>query len=174
MRVARERDRVVAELAADLHDGPLQILIGLQLLREARASPGAVVTSTDLKELAGHLNEAAGSLRRLITERDAAASMGRNLGESMQRVSPEASRHLGFVPETRFDAAVIELSDPSSVRAAAFIVYELPANVARHAHATRVMIAAQLCEGLLLITVTDDDCGVSAGLGSAGITNLNG
>ncbi|MGD9696709.1 MAG: histidine kinase [Thermoleophilia bacterium] len=154
---AQENER--RRVAEDLHDGPVQDLVGLGLMLDA--------LSTDLRpsteEIAGEVDRAAAAAR------DAVRTLRRAIGD----LHPVALEEMGFQAATRalvrrlewqgvdveLDLAAADgLSDMH--RTVAFrIVQEAVANIARHAEPSRVSIRARREGGRVVLDVADDGRG---------------
>jgi len=155
--LAQETER--RRVAEDLHDGPVQELVGVGLLLDALSadldgtSPGVVA---DVNRAAAAAREAVRALRRAISD-----------------LHPMSLEELGFAAAVRslveriewrgarvlIDVAAVDgLSDTH--RTLAFrIVQEAVANIVRHAEPQLVTITATEAEGAVTITIHDDGQG---------------
>lgn len=155
--LAQEQER--RRVAEDLHDGPVQQLVGLGLTLDAL---GAELRGRDP-------GAAAGVARAAAAARDSVKALRRAIFD----LHPMALEELGFAAATRalvqrlewrgarvsLDlAAADELSETH--RTVAFrIVQEAIANVVRHAEPTRVAITARADDDRIVIEVADDGRG---------------
>lgn len=154
----QERQRV----AEDLHDGPVQELVGLSLMLDALAR--------DLRRPLEAGDDAARSAERAAgSARDAV----RSLRQAILDLHPMALQELGLTAATRavvqrlaWQGVTVDLdlaaadTLPSTHRTVAFrVLQEAVANAVRHADPRRVAIVAQRDEHRVLIEVTDDGRG---------------
>jgi len=146
-------------IAEEIHDGPVQALVGLGLMLEAvRAElgrPGAQ-TARDLERAAQAARAAVGSLR-----------------EAISNLHPTALEELGFAAGTRsiarglvergldveLDVAVADLLPPVSRTVAFRIVQEALTNIGKHADASLVRVTARRVDGEVQLSVCDDGRG---------------
>jgi two-component system, NarL family, sensor kinase len=159
--LAQEQER--RRVAEELHDGPVQELVGLGLTLDALSAElraGAPEAADRVARAASSARESVKALRRAIFD-----------------LHPMALEELGFAAATRalvqrlewrgarvsLDlAAADELSETH--RTLAFrIVQEAIANVVRHAEPTRVAITARVEGERTVIDVTDDGRGFDPG-----------
>jgi two-component system sensor histidine kinase UhpB len=164
-----ERGRLSGRLLDDTGQALAALLLQLRLFRDAAAAPGAEP---------GALGRQAGALAELARE----ALDGVRL--LAQELRPRLLDDLGLVAAVedltrawaarggtpaRVHAAVppdARLATPVAV-AAYRMVQEALANVAAHAHATRVDVTLRLAGGALEVEVADDGRGMPAGGGEA-------
>jgi signal transduction histidine kinase len=155
--LAQEHER--RRVAEDLHDGPVQELVGLGLMLDALAS-----------DLEGESPAASGEVSRAAASaRDSVRALRRAIFD----LHPMALEELGFAAATRalvqrlewrgieveLDLRAAEGLSETHRTVAFRIVQEAIANVLRHADPRRVDIAAAREEGNLVITVADDGRG---------------
>jgi signal transduction histidine kinase len=154
---AQEEER--RRVAEDIHDGPVQELVGVSLLLDA--------LSADLH----------GSAPQLGAEADRAAALARDTLRGLRRaifdLHPVALQDLGFAAATRtlvqrlewqgVDVSVeVGAADllPPALRTVAFrTCQEAIANVLRHAEPRAVRIGAHRAGGRVVLEVTDDGRG---------------
>lgn len=157
--IAAGGDEARRRFASALHDDSLQLLTGAELqLERIRTGAGANHQSVELEQLRLTLRKVEDSLRRLLTN-----------------VSPEPLQLPGDL-----NAAISERLEALRIRAGiephidARIPHEIPqaiqaivlknisealTNVEKHAHATRVMVVAEMIDGGLRVEVADDGAG---------------
>jgi len=165
--LAQEQER--RRIAEDLHDGPVQELVGVGLLLDAlagdlaSASPAAV---EDVARAAAAARESVRGLRRAIAD-----------------LHPLLLEQLGFAAAVRSSLERLEWSGvqvdldvasadglPETERTVAFrIVQEAIANVARHAGATSVAVRARAQGAAVVIEVIDDGRGFDPSAPRAGV-----
>ncbi len=165
--LAQESER--RRVAEDLHDGPVQELVGVGLMLDALAgelqggSPGVVA---DVNRAAAAAREAVRALRRAISD-----------------LHPMSLEELGFAAAVRslverleWRGARVELDLAAADRLSethrtlAFrIVQEAVANIVRHADPRTVTITATESEGVVSIEVRDDGRGFDPEDGRPGV-----
>jgi signal transduction histidine kinase len=174
--VRASRARIVAagleerqRLERDLHDGAQQQLVTLAIaLREARSRVDA---ATD-PELARSLGDAAERAMSAVVE----------LRELARGIHPPVLTEAGLTAAldslaaraplpVAVDAPLPEGLAPAVAATAYFVVAEALTNVAKHAHAHRAHVRAEIVDGRLRIEVDDDGVG---GADIAGGTGLRG
>lgn len=158
--LAQEQER--KRVAENLHDGPVQQLVGLGLTLDALAA--------ELRDVAPSASELAG--RAATAARDSVKALRRAIFD----LHPVALEELGFAAATRalvqrleWRGARVSLdltaADGLSAtnRTVAFrIVQEAIANVVRHAEPTAVSIVARAQADSIVIEVVDDGRGFDA------------
>ncbi|MGD9570522.1 MAG: ATP-binding protein [Thermoleophilia bacterium] len=165
--LAQEQER--RRIAEDLHDGPVQELVGVGLLLDALAADigaGSPEGAGDVERAAGAAREAVRGLRRAIAD-----------------LHPLVLEQLGFAAAVRalcerleWSGARVEVDvDPAESlsetrRTAVFrIVQEAVTNIARHAAAERVLVRAHEEGGSLVVEVSDDGRGFDPAAPRAGV-----
>jgi signal transduction histidine kinase len=166
-RIVEAGDAERRRLERDLHDGAQQRLLGIRLaLRLARGQVGGAGEVEQLlveaeEELDGTLDE----LRALARGIHPAVLTDEGLTPALETLARRASLpvRIEALPRERL---------PAPVEAAAyFVASEALANVAKHAHASRVTIDMHRDEACLVIDIADDGIGGadSAGGGLVGL-----
>lgn len=169
---AQEAER--RRIERDLHDGIQQDLVALigEVGRARTRLDGAgPVAAPLLDELQVELTRVLRELRELahgihpqvLTDRGLLAAI-----EARARRSP-------IDVEVRVAATLRTTRFPEEVEGALyFTVCEALANILKHAHARRAGIRLDQRDGVLVVDVTDDGCGIEAGDGAAGtgLSNL--
>ncbi|WP_217914294.1 sensor histidine kinase [Miltoncostaea marina] len=157
---AQEEER--RRIAQELHDGPVQELVGLGLLLDALAAevggalPGA---AADAEAAAAAAREAVRGLRRAIADIHPLSLAEQGL-EGAVRAQCRRLEALGV--EVTVDLAAAGRLEPLAQTAAFRIVQEALANVARHAGAGTVAITARARGGAVELEVRDDGRGFDA------------
>jgi signal transduction histidine kinase len=160
--VRASRARIVAagdaerrRLERDLHDGAQQQLLTLGLaLQLARAELGHDTAQADelLAEAERELQEALLELRELARGIHPATLTDGGLASALHTLAARAPVPVSmFVDEHRLSTA--------TETAAYFVVSEALANVAKHAHASRVFVGVEVRNGQAVVTVEDDGAG---------------
>ncbi|MBM3748878.1 MAG: hypothetical protein FJW34_24175 [Acidobacteria bacterium] len=148
-------------IAADLHDGPLQSVIGLEMrLAAARAlterDPRAALK--ELEALAGLAATVATELRAFQRTLDPPPVEITDLGALAQRLAEDFAAGAGL--EVRFQGPGAPLTAaPETCLETAQILREALANVRKHACAKRVGIALRRLAGEVEMSIDDDGRG---------------
>lgn len=171
------RDRLVAiraeeraRVQRDLHDGLGPVLGGIGLrteaarnLVQARAEPDRVTAQLDA--IGREAEHAVAEVRRLIKELRPTPLEEAGLADALASVLPEIAGDLAC----EVDLDLAGHLDSRTEVAAYRIAVEAVRNAARHANATRVTIEARIEEDRVLLTVTDDGCGLGGSVPGVGI-----
>jgi signal transduction histidine kinase len=156
---ARLLETGVAErrrLERDLHDGAQQRLVALSLdlrLAQARLHADPDRAGELLTHAQEELRLALAELRELARGIHPAVLSDRGLDAALQALAARSP-----VPVMLEPVAAGRLPEPVEA-AVYFVVAEALANVARHAHATRVSVRIDQAEGRALVEVADDGIG---------------
>jgi len=168
----QDRDRI----ARDLHDLAIQRLFAagmtLQSTQRFVDHPEAVArlsrTVDDLDETIKIIRSTIFGLRT----HGGGAKEAAGLRARVSQVVSEAATSLGFSPALRIEG-LVDTDVPGDVADHALAVLgEALSNVVRHSGARSVDVHLRCAEGELTLTVTDDGCGVPAGVGRSGLKNL--
>ena len=157
-----ERNRI----AADLHDGPLQVLSAAwmklgSLERSVGAGPEAEAQRDEIRSVAKLLADANTDLRDLLGRLStlpvgASTDAFRDeLGDLAERVAERSGLEVRVVCEFERDLALADTVLSSMYR----IIGEALSNAERHAGAATASVAVELFDEALVATVTDDGCG---------------
>jgi signal transduction histidine kinase len=194
-QLLRSREEERGRLARELHDGPIQALVGLNIqlgLLAGQSSPPLLHSSSlELRERGRMPPEAAGGgevtdalaamrgeVRGLLAElRQVCAELRPpmldtlGLGAALRGLAEEWSAGCGVATRLDLlpDASLRPLSGEVAVNLYR-IVQEALANVARHAGASLVAIRLAWEGARLLLTVQDDGCGFSVPAALADLT----
>jgi PAS domain S-box-containing protein len=155
---AEERRRIVR----DLHDGAQQRLVqALMRIDEARRQ----APSPALDAAAEETRRAVRDLRDLAAGIHPAVLTDHGLAAALEDLTADTALPV--------DLDVAEERHPADVEAAAyFVVSEALTNVAKHAGASAVSVAAERENGRLIVTVADDGRGGADPLGGSGLHGL--
>ena len=163
LNLLEDRDRI----ARDLHDTVIQRLFAIGLGVQGVAS---TVERADLAErldrVVDDLDATIRTIRATIFDLEEALDH-RDLWELVVEVATEIVPLLGFEPDLDLAGGVDAAGNPSLVPDVLAVVREALTNVAKHAHATRVVVSARAGRTLEL-TVTDDGTGIVPGAGGGG------
>jgi signal transduction histidine kinase len=157
--LSREEER--ARLARELHDGPIQELVGLNIelgLLFSVEEKGPLQQA--LGEIRAQVQGLLGGLRQVCTDLRPPMLDTLGLGAALQVLGEEWGRSNQW--EVRFnlptDGGLRCLAEPVAVNLYR-IAQESLSNTARHAHASRVNIDLQRENGWLVLSITDNGCG---------------
>ena len=152
---AQEAERI--GIARDLHDEVGQLLTGvlLQLDSIAVAAPDH---REDLNEAKSAVRLALDEVRRISSELRPEMLEHLGLVSALTELTSTFDRVSGVRVERRFEQALPRLA-PDSELAVYRIAQESLTNVARHAHATRVVISLEGGTDSVVLRVTDDGRG---------------
>lgn len=166
LELLEDRDRI----ARDMHDHVIQRLFatGLSLQSAARLAQHPTVRAR-LDEAVDALDEAIKDIRRTIFElhRYRATSQ---LAAEITTLVRSSSESLGFMPELTITGPLDQLPNDLQADVGA-VVRESLANVARHAHATRVTVQVSSDEAVC-VSVSDDGVGTPSDIARSGLDNL--
>jgi signal transduction histidine kinase len=154
---AEEEER--RRIAADVHDGPVQLLVvasmQLQVLGKTLAADVAPEVVDRVDSVVGTLNDAIGGMRSLIFELRPLALDHEGLGPAL--------RQLGSRLEPETECRVIDRLEgepPGETRTIMYrIAREALANIRKHAHAQHVEILLEQDDAGYVIRIHDDGVG---------------
>jgi signal transduction histidine kinase len=161
--VASGGDEARRRFAGALHDDSLQLLTAAELqLERIRNDAAEGRQRVQLDQLAGTIKKVEDSLRRLLTTvSPAAQGLTVGLKEAIRDRVAGMRVYTGIEPEID-----LSLPDdlPDELESIVFKnVAEALTNVEKHAHATRVRVAASALDGGLVVEVSDDGTGFVVG-----------
>ncbi|WP_336491587.1 PAS domain-containing sensor histidine kinase [Methylobacterium nigriterrae] len=171
---AREEER--ARIARELHDELGQTLTAMKLdlvwLRERLPAEPATGVAR-LNRLISIADQAVVDLRRIATELRPIILDELGLHCAIEWLAQSATEHGALPVQLVFDRNDCTY-DPDVSTAAFRIVQEALTNVVRHSRATSARIAVRHLDGLLLIEVSDDGCGINSSAGAGDRLGLAG
>jgi signal transduction histidine kinase len=165
-RIVAAADEARRRIERDLHDGIQQRLIALTFRARAMTRRPAAELPAIAEELSEGLKEASAELREIARGIHPTILTEAGLGPALRALARRSDIPVDV--DVRLDRRL-----PESVEAAAYyIASEALTNVAKHAHATVVQLAAAHDDDVLTLEVRDDGVGgVDPGQGS-GILGL--
>lgn len=168
LAVLEDRDRI----ARDLHDHVIQRLFaaGLSVQSVAAVSEGEV--SDKLTHVVEDVDATIRQIRTSIFQLRTAEAPARGLRSTVLEVVSSVSGSLGFEPEVRFSGPLDTSVDLAVVDEVDAVVREAVTNVARHAHATSVVVELSVSAGVLTVEVTDNGKGWDRPERRSGLENL--
>jgi signal transduction histidine kinase len=168
-RIVEAGDLERRRLERDLHDGAQQRLLGIGLalqLAQAQLGPEANGVAGLLAEADGELRAALDELRELARGIHPAVLTEQGLGPALQTLA-ERSRvpvHIDAAPAARLPAA--------TEAAVYFLVSEALANVAKHAHASRIDLRVARSGDTVSVELADDGIGGADPARGSGLRGL--
>jgi signal transduction histidine kinase len=164
--ILEDRDRI----ARDMHDHVIQRLFatGLSLQSTSRLAEHPTVQAR-LDEAVDNLDAAIKDVRLTIFALHRAKPT-RELREEIAELVRVSTESLGFAPILTIDGPLSSLTAELEADLVA-VVREGLANVARHAHASRVSVRLTI-HGTIRIEVADDGFGISQAAVHSGLANL--
>ena len=177
-KLLRSREAERSRLARDLHDGPIQSLVGMNIqlgmlmpANDPHRDGSALAEA--LTGLRGEVRGLLGELRQVCTELRPPMLDTLGLGAALRVLAEDWSAHFGIGVQLSLphDAALRALPEEVAVNLYR-VVQEALANVARHAGARHVALCLTWdpSSGRLDLTVQDDGCGFTP----AAIEDLTG
>ncbi|MEO6124416.1 MAG: histidine kinase [Ilumatobacteraceae bacterium] len=167
-RLVNVADEERRRLERDLHDGAQQRLISI----------GLTMRHAQHQLCAGDHDEASRTLDGAVVEIAGAVDELRELAHGLRPSSLDAGlssalRELGRrAPLPVSITTTAERFVPDAETTAYFVAIEALTNAVKHAHATRVVVCADQCDGALVVRVTDDGIGGAAPRGGAGLSGM--
>jgi signal transduction histidine kinase len=163
-QLLRSREQERARLSRDLHDGPIQELVGLNLqlgLLISQMGPDSY-TTPPLKTMRTEINNLLHDMRRICTELRPQMLDALGLAAAVQALAEEWSvQHHVPVSLHLTDHPLTTLPDEVAVNLYR-IVQEALSNIARHARAQQVSIHLLGTDTHLHLKIVDDGCGFTA------------
>ncbi|MBL8045501.1 MAG: hypothetical protein JNL09_03115 [Anaerolineales bacterium] len=158
--LATERDRI----ARKLHDGAIQTVYTAGLLVESAhklsaATPDSLVTQR-LEKAVVVLNDAISDLRRNLKELHAVPS-DKPLAAALSALARDPRFSSLMTITLELDLPADESLSPMRIDHVLAIVHEAFSNVARHAHATQVVLSARRVDEQLCLTLHDNGQGLN-------------
>ena len=169
--VLEDRERI----ARDLHDTVIQRLFatGMALQAVARLAIKPEVIER-INQCVDDLDTTIRDIRSTIFALEATPREAeRGLRSSILALTGEAAPALGFEPQVRFSGAIDALVSEGVADHLVASLREALTNVARHAHATQVIVTVEVDDYTICMRVLDDGVGVPAdGHRGWGLRNL--
>ena len=162
-QLLRSREEERARLARELHDGPIQSLVGLNVQVGLLLTPAQVADSPPQEELAAMRAEVRGllnELRQVCAELRPPMLDTMGLAAALRALAEEWSTQNGikFTIDVPSDTSLRALPDEVTINLFR-VAQEAIANVARHPQAQRVTIRLTWEQPHLALTVQDDGRG---------------
>jgi signal transduction histidine kinase len=145
-RLLRSREAERARLARDLHDGPLQVLVGLNLqtgLLLSQWGTSASPVTTALQEIRGEVQGLLTDLRQVCAELRPPMLDTLGLGAALRALTEDWSAQNGIAVQINLPGDGALHSLPGDVAVNVYrVVQEALSNIARHAAAQHVTLSA--------------------------------
>ena len=172
-RRTRELEQIRSRLARDLHDEMGSNLAGLAVLSETLGDGSGEGTREDWREVNRIAHETTDAMREVLWLVGAREEAGRDFVTQLQRTAERV------LPgrDVRWEETTDQLPAawPMDARREAFLFFkEALANIARHAHATKIVLAVALQGDRLELRVQDNGRGfdLAATRPGVGLTSL--
>jgi signal transduction histidine kinase len=177
-QLLRSREAERGRLARDLHDGPIQTLVGMNMqlgmLMPAMNSAGDALSTTEaLQDVRGEVRSLLGELRQVCTELRPPMLDTLGLGAALHALAEEWSAQQGVAVRLDLPPDATLRCLPEEVAVNLYrVAQEALSNVARHAEAHQVdlRLAWGASSGRLDLTIRDD----GRGFAPAAIEDLTG
>ncbi|MDR6866077.1 signal transduction histidine kinase [Microbacterium resistens] len=170
----RAEDAALRRLERDIHDGPQQRLVRLQMdlaTIERRAAAGDLEAATQLaQESRGHAQAALDELRALAGGVAPPLLQDRGIVESLRALGAASPLPVSASVDPEIGATL----SPETARNLYFIVAELLTNAAKHSGAGAVSLTAARAGADVLVTVHDDGRGGAGFQAGHGLEGLRG
>ncbi len=162
-RLLRSREEERSRLARDLHDGPIQLLVGLNMqlgLLQTPADRTSPPVGEELQAMRAEVRQLLAELRQVCAELRPPMLDTLGLGAAIRTLAEDwsAQCEVRVTLDLSPDAALRALPDDVAVNLYR-VVQEALSNVARHAGAQRATIRLTWDETRLTLTVRDDGRG---------------
>lgn len=161
-QLLRSREEERGRLARDLHDGPIQMLVGLNLqLGLLLAGWDKLPTCpTTLQDMRGEVRELLADLRQVCAELRPPMLDALGLGAALRALTGDWSVQCGVAVHLDLSPDMTLRSLPSEVSVNLYrVVQEALANVARHTAAQQITIHLAWEDSCLILTIQDDGRG---------------
>lgn len=166
----RAREEEKKRIARELHDDLGQQLTALKmsaviLQHEVKADHSTMDTAAMARDLVLQINETMSAVRRVAS--DLRPTMLDDLGllPAIEWLADEFSKRYEIKTHTRLSAGEVKFSDTAAT-AIFRIVQEALTNVARHAHATEVIVTVQLENDQCEVRIDDNGSGADPASGN--------
>ncbi len=161
-QLLRSREEERARLARDLHDGPLQTLVGLRLQMELLRSQqaGAGFPNPSLQEMSAEVKALLGELRRVCAALRPPLLDTLGLSAALTTLVEEWVEQQGIPAQVQTAPEPLNAPLPDEVAVNLYrVAQEGLANIAHHAHAEHVILRLERTPQALRLTLTDDGVG---------------
>ncbi|MCX7840446.1 MAG: sensor histidine kinase [Anaerolineae bacterium] len=159
-QLLRSREDERARLARELHDGPLQDVVGLNMQLGLLLADDASPVTEALRALRAQVRDLLTDLRQVCAELRPPMLDTIGLGAALRVLTEDwaTQHHIPVQLTLAPDAVLRALPDEVSVNLYR-VAQEALANIARHAHARNVAMQLTFDDARLVLTIRDDGCG---------------
>lgn len=162
-RLLRSREEERSRLARDLHDGPIQLLVGLNMqlgMLQTSANRTSLPVGKELQAMRDEVRQLLAELRQVCAELRPPMLDTLGLGAAIRTLAEDWSAQCAVrvTLDLPPDAALRSLPDDVAVNLYR-VVQEALSNIARHAGAQRATIRLAWDETCLTLTIQDDGRG---------------
>ena len=160
-QLLRSREEERARLARDLHDGPIQALVGLNLQLGLLLAPaGASPIGEPLSAMRGEVRDLLADLRRVCAALRPPMLDTLGLGAALRALAEEWSAQWGVTVQLDLPSDATLRALPGEVAVNLYrVAQEALSNVARHAAARLVSVRLAWQDSRLVLTLHDDGRG---------------
>jgi len=159
-------------IAAELHDHVIQELFALGMKLQGHVSRGDLVTAEQINGFVGSLDEIIRKIRTSIFGLRQSRSPPGGLHAQLLEIVEEHAPQLGFTAGIHFAGPLERATDAALTQDILAVTREALSNCARHAHASAVSISLAVEDGLVILDITDNGCGLGKPTRSSGLTNM--
>jgi two-component system sensor histidine kinase DevS len=167
-----ERERI----ARDLHDTVIQRLFAVGLaLQAALMRTDAGAAAERMGQAIDDIDETIRDLRSAIFALQSRRPGGASVRDDVLTLAHEATRALGFEPNVSFSGPVDSAATDEIKEQLVATLRESLSNVAKHAHASSVVIDVSMAAGHIVLRVDDDGVGIDESTldrAGNGLTNM--
>jgi signal transduction histidine kinase len=167
---AEDHDRI----AGELHDHVIQELFALGMTLQGHAARSDPADAERIKGYIDTLDEAIANIRTSIFGLHQSRAAPAGLYARLLAIIEEHAPQLGFAAAIRFAGPLDPGPDAALAHDILAVTREALSNCARHAHATAVSISLAQQDGLIILDVIDNGCGVGTPARSSGLTSMRG
>lgn len=151
---------IVAQMARDLHDGPIQDVFATMIRLDMMARVAPADLAAELQMLSSLQSRVIKQMRELCQDPRGRRDL-RSPSATISDVVADGVIALGFQPACTVDPVFDTIDNNELIRDIALVVRECLSNVARHSHATSVTLTLSVQESRVSLTITDNGIGLS-------------
>jgi signal transduction histidine kinase len=170
LRMVSEQERI----ARDLHDTVIQRLFALGMGLQAAQRLADERLSERIRAAVEAIDEVIREIRETIFDLNRPPAAGLDVRQRVRDLTVEAAKLLGYAPRVSFRGPVEAALTEPVVAQMLSVLREALANVARHAHASRVDVVLLADSSTVTLSVADDGIGLPDGpLAGHGLENMS-
>jgi signal transduction histidine kinase len=159
-QLLRSREEERSRLARELHDGPLQTLIGMNMQLGMLQSSISSYDSQALQDLRNEIRDLLDDLRAVCSELRPPMLDALGLGAALHALTEEWSQQHGIAIQLDLPKNANLLSLPGDIAVNLYrVAQETLTNIARHAGASKAVISLKMDGEVHELSIQDDGCG---------------